>query len=245
MCKYLIRLDDAAEKMDIRNWDRMEKLLSQYRVRPLVGVIPDCKDSDMDKYETDPYFWDRVFRWQKKGWFIALHGYEHKFVTDQGGINPVNNYSEFAGLPYEQQKKKIARGMEVFKAHGIEPCVFFAPAHTFDKNTIRALLLDSPIRIISDTVANQPYTRYGITFIPQQSGRVRKLPFKRVTFCYHPNNMKEKDFIDLERFVKRYKDRFMDFPITETQRKIGVYDKILQWLYFMKRRMVRISVFKN
>lgn len=239
MCKYLIRLDDAAPKMDIKNWNRMENILSEYNISPLVGVIPNCEDTDMNKYNIDQCFWERVLHWQKMGWVIGLHGYNHKFVTNEGGINPINNYSEFAGLTYEQQKEKIAKGVKVFREYGIEPHVFFAPAHTFDKNTIKALLSESPIRVISDTMANSSYTRYGVTFVPQQSGRVRKLPFKMVTFCYHPNIMKEKDFVDLERFVKRYKERFICFPINETQRKLGIYDKILQRLYFMKRRMVR------
>lgn len=43
---------------------------------------------------------------EKKGWIIALHGYEHVFETTSGGINPVNNKSEFAGVNLEKQKKK-------------------------------------------------------------------------------------------------------------------------------------------
>ena len=40
MSKYIMRLDDAAEKMDIEKWSRMEKLLDKHSIKPLVGVIP-------------------------------------------------------------------------------------------------------------------------------------------------------------------------------------------------------------
>ncbi len=43
MSKYFIRLDDVCPKMNIERWDTMERLLDQYKVKPLVGIIPDCK----------------------------------------------------------------------------------------------------------------------------------------------------------------------------------------------------------
>ena len=191
---YYIRLDDACEKRDIQNWNRMEKLLDKYDIIPLVGIIPCCEDSLMDKYEEDKNFWNQVNIWIKKGWVIALHGYSHVFISEEGGLNPVNKKSEFAGVPLERQKEKIRSGSAILRSHDIEPKVFFAPAHTFDRNTLKALMEESDIRIISDTIANKPYARWGFTFIPQQSGYVRKLPFNTVTFCYHPNTMKNDGF---------------------------------------------------
>lgn len=35
MSKYIMRLDDAAEKMNIEKWIRMERLLDKYNVKPL------------------------------------------------------------------------------------------------------------------------------------------------------------------------------------------------------------------
>lgn len=119
---------------------------------------------------------------EKKGWIIALHGYEHVFETTSGGINPVNNKSEFAGVNLEKQKKKISAGIEIFNENNIYPKVFFAPAHTFDENTLQALKDCSDIRIISDTIANDSYYYNGFTFVPQQSGKVRNLPLKLIHF---------------------------------------------------------------
>ena len=239
MSKYIIRLDDAACRMDIKNWSRMEALLDSYDIHPLVGVIPKCLDEQMQVYACDETFWKKVRAWQKKNWTIALHGFEHVYCTESGGINPVNLRSEFAGLPLTEQQRKIREGVAIFKEHDTVPHVFFAPSHTFDNNTIEALKSESQIRIISDTVANRPYCENGMTFVPQQSGRVRKLPFDVVTFCYHPNTMQEKDFVELEEFLKAHKAEFIDFPQQLTSRKKDLFDKFLHTLYFYRKKKSR------
>lgn len=236
MGNYIIRLDDAADRMDCKKWDRMEALLDKYDIKPLVGVIPNCKDEMMNIYDRDPNFWNRVHRWGAKGWTIALHGYEHVYCTTDGGINPVNKRSEFAGLSLEQQKYKIKKGLEIFRRNEVEPKVFFAPSHTFDLNTIQALKQESNIRIISDTIANKPYSQYDMTFVPQQSGKVRKLPFKVVTFCYHPNMMEEQEFIYLESFLKKYNKLFTSFPIFKQTKRKSLLDLALNKLYFSRRK---------
>lgn len=236
MGNYIIRLDDAADRMDCKKWDRMEALLDKYDIKPLVGVIPNCKDEMMNIYDCDPDFWNKVHQWDAKGWTIALHGYEHVYCTTDGGINPVNKRSEFAGLSLEQQKNKIKKGVEIFRRNEVEPKVFFAPSHTFDLNTIEALKQESNIRIISDTVANKPYSQYDMTFVPQQSGKVRKLPFKVVTFCYHPNMMEEQEFIYLESFLKNYNKLFTSFPIFKQTKRKSLLDLALNKLYFSRRK---------
>ena len=233
---YYLRLDDACEKRDIEKWNRLEVLLDKYQVCPLVGVIPNCQDSMMEKYEWDNAFWDRVEVWKKKGWSIALHGYDHVYISESGGVNPVNKMSEFAGVPVEVQTNKLKRGIDIFHSHGVDPKVFFAPAHTFDKNTLRALKKVSNIRIISDTIARKPYRRWGFTFIPQQSGHVRKLPFDTVTFCYHPNTMNDNDFYVLERFLSENRHYFKKFEAEETDRTFDLIDMLLRIAYFLRRR---------
>lgn len=76
---------------------------------------------------------------------------------------------------------------------------------------------------------------HGMTFVPQQSGRVRKLPFKIVTFCYHPNTMNEKDFSELEDFLKKYQEKFIPFPLQEVSRQENFIDYFLKKLYFARR----------
>lgn len=235
LSKYIIRLDDACEKRDIDKWNRIETILDKYNVKPLVGIIPNCEDPMMDVYSPDKQFWGRVHNWSNKGWTIALHGYNHVYATHCGGINPVNKRSEFAGESLAVQKDKIRKAMALMRGKGIEPMVFFAPSHTFDENTILALKEESAIRIISDTIANDSYTEYGMTFVPQQSGRVRPLPFNMVTFCYHPNAMIDEDFERLEKFLMKYKEKFIPFPVEVSYRKRTYFDKVLRYLYFARR----------
>lgn len=240
MTRYILRLDDASPFCNLKNWDRMEELLDRYGIAPIAGIIPDNKDTSLLTYPYDADFWRRVQRWQNKGWCIALHGYDHVYRSPSGGINPVNRRSEFAGLTLREQEAKIKKGIAVLSRHGLNPKVFFAPAHTFDHNTLKALKNKSKIRIISDTVANDIYFKHDFYFIPQQAGAVRRLPLKIVTFCYHPNGMNEADFARLEQFINRHQSRFVGFDdLKMTRRSKSLYDGLLSLVYLNLRGLLR------
>lgn len=236
MARYIMRLDDASDYMDIEKWNRMEQLLDKYGIKPIYGIIPDNHDESLrGKYQRDPKFWEKMHAWEAKGWTPAMHGFEHKYVTDQGGINPVNKRSEFAGLSYEEQADKIEQGWKALNDHGFHPEIFFAPSHTFDENTLKAIKDKTTIRVISDTIANDVYKKDDFWFIPQQSGSVRKLPFKTVTFCYHPNTMADKSFEVLEAFFQQQKDNFVAYTRKLlSSRAYSVTDKILKTIYMMR-----------
>ncbi len=233
--KYILRLDDACEKRNIEKWEQVEFLLDKYNIKPLVGVIPKCEDPEMDKYPFDNNFWNKVDCWKKKEWEIALHGFKHVYSTNEGGINPVIQRSEFAGEPLEVHKDRIRNAVTIFKAHGLSPKVFFAPSHTFDENTLIALKEESNIRIISDTIARDLYRSGDFIFVPQQTGRVRTIPFLNVvTFCYHPNTMNSVSLECLDSFIAKYNDQFyalsdLDFENVKTRDK---FDLLLSNIYF-------------
>ena len=235
---YLIRLDDASDHMNTENWERVERMLDENGVKPLVGVIPENRDPMLLQFAEDPGFWDKARRWQDKGWRIALHGYDHVCSSNCAGMNPVHNRSEFAGISLDAQRHKIREGLAILCGHGLEPDVFFAPSHTFDKNTLEALRLESEIRMISDTVANDTYCYKGFTFIPQQTGRVRSLPFKLTTICLHPNFTTDREFEEIEAFLKAHSSEFLDpNTIEPTTRKRSLLDRIYEVAYFMKRKL--------
>lgn len=235
---YLIRLDDASDHMHIENWARMERLLDENNIKPLVGVIPENRDPMLLQFPEDPLFWEKAKHWQEKGWRIALHGYEHVYSTDCGGINPVHCKSEFAGHTLEEQRRKIGDGFRILRDKGLKPDVFFAPSHTFDENTLEALRLETDIRMISDTVANDTYCRNGFTFIPQQAGKVRELPFRLTTICLHPNFTTEREFAEMEAFFKAHAGGFLDpNAIGPTSRKRSLLDRAYEMAYFLKRKL--------
>ncbi len=233
---YLLRLDDASEYMDTNKWTRMEKLLDKYGVKPIFGIIPHNEDPQLITYEKNPAFWDWVRQKIADGWTPAMHGYNHCFETKEGGINPVNRYSEFAGVSYERQCEKIKNGYKILIEHEINPEIFFAPAHTFDENTLKALETETPIRVISDTIANDVYYKEPFYFIPQQSGSARSLSFKLVTFCYHPNTMNENGFKSLGIFLESHASEFIDYSeMILKQRKKSIIDRFCSFLYFIRR----------
>lgn len=236
---YLLRLDDASEYMDIGKWEKVEEILDKYNIKPIVGIIPNNEDETfVDKYERNFDFWNKARMWKLKGWEIALHGFNHVYSSDSGGVNPVNYRSEFAGVPLEEQKMKISNGIKIFKENGLETQIFFSPSHTFDMNTIKALEIESHIRIINDTVANDIYKEGEFYFIPQQSGHVKWLPFKVTTFCYHPNNINEEEVKRLESFIRKNRHKFVTFKdLRLNNRKLGIYDRCLRKLYFSFRKI--------
>lgn len=236
---YLLRLDDASEYMDINKWNHIENLLDKYDIKPIVGVIPNNEDEAfVKKYERDLKFWDKARQWQKKEWEIALHGFNHVYTSNSGGINPVNYRSEFAGISLEEQKVKISKGIRIFTENGLKVKIFFPPSHTFDLDTLEALKAESHIRIISDTVANDLYKEGEFYFIPQQCGNVKWMPFKVTTFCYHPNDISELEIEKLEKFIMKNRHNFVSSKdLLMINRDLTIYDRTLRKLYFAFRKV--------
>ena len=237
---YLIRLDDACPTMHIERWQKMEDLLDNYGVQPMVGIIPHNADPKQMIDSEDAFFWHKALNWQNKGWAIALHGYDHCYITQESGINPIWCRSEFAGVPLKQQKQKIIRGIKILKEHNLTPRYFFAPSHTFDENTLVALKECSDIRIISDTIATKPYKRGDFVFIPQIGGRCINMPLSGVyTFCFHPSTMNDDEFIALELFIKRHSSELCSFSNLDLSRADhkSIKDKFISWIYFTQRKL--------
>lgn len=242
MIRYLIRLDDACPTMNAAKWRRMEDILDHNGVRPMVGIIPHNEDPLQKIDAEDPDFWGKVSKWESKGWAIALHGYNHCYISNDGmkGLNPLWERSEFAGVSLEKQKEKIREGVTILRSHGIDPKYFFAPSHTYDENTLIALKEESNIRIISDTIAAKPY-RYGeFAIIPQIGGHCSKMIIPGVwTFCLHPTVMSEENFIATENFIKAHKKEFAGFDglnLCNLKEKDCI-SKMLSGIYFIRRKI--------
>lgn len=239
---YLIRLDDACSTMDAKKWKRIEEILDLYGVHPMVGIIPANNDPKQQIDEVDIEFWDKVKSWKMKGWSIALHGYDHCFISESGmsGLNPLWERSEFAGVSLELQKEKIRKGVVEFRSHGIDPMYFFAPAHTYDENTLSALREESNIRVISDTIATHPYRNGDFIFIPQLGGHCTEVKIPGIwTFCLHPSEMTEENFVATERFLKVHKNEIIGFDELDLKNLKGknLLSRFLSWLYFARRRL--------
>lgn len=239
--KFLIRLDDACPFMDKERWGQVEDILDKYKIRPLVGIIPNNEDSQTLKDNENPLFWDLAKVWQEKKWTIALHGYDHVYATKCGGINPVHKRSEFAGLDYNKQAEKIKKGFKILVDNGLNPTYFYAPSHTYDENTLKALKDETPIRLISDTMAFKPYQYYvDFVIVPCQMGKFRNIPFDGYwTFCFHPNEMDHDAMDNFRSFIAANQSRFISFnelPIEMAEKKT-ILDRLMSWAYLMMHKL--------
>ena len=108
--------------------------------------------------------------------------------------------SEFCGHPLEKQTSKIKNGLKKFNDEKIKIRSFFAPNHTYDKNTFAALK-NLGINEIIDGYGLMPYTENQIKFIPQLFYKVFTLPFSIQTTQIHLNYWKQKEFDNFEKFI--------------------------------------------
>lgn len=163
--KILIRFDDICPTMDFKQFNRAVELLDKYNVKPLIGIIPNNNDIDLQIEKEHGDFWEYIKNLKEKGYAIAMHGYEHRFCSPHHGILNRRKESEFAGLPVEQQIDKIKKGKEILINHGIDTDIFFAPAHSYDKNTLKALSLCG-FKYMSDGKSKKAYWFEGIKCLP-------------------------------------------------------------------------------
>ena len=204
-----IRLDDITPDM---NWEKFEiakALFDQYHIKPLLGVVPDNKDSSLQVGKYNPDFWEYMNKLSLNGWTIAQHGYQHIYETTDSGLLGINPFSEFAGLTYQKQYDKIKNGWEILQNKGIYATIFMAPGHTYDEHTIRALQANG-FTYITDGYSNEPYEYKGIYFIPCTLSTPR-IPKTFDTLCLHTNTMEKRDFQELERFLKEQTGIIKDY----------------------------------
>lgn len=163
--------------MNWEQWERAKKLLDSVGATALLGVIPDCQDPALQIQPARLDFWDYIKQLQQEGYTIAMHGYQHVFDIWSSGLCTQKKHSEFAGHDYQEQYRRINEGKKILNGHGIETDVFFAPAHSYDDNTLKALRANG-FRYISDGRSLKPYRRHGILCIPERSGGIPKMSNK-------------------------------------------------------------------
>jgi predicted deacetylase len=210
--RYIVRFDDACPTMDHDIWHRIEAALDRHGVKPIVGVIPDNRDEAQKIDEPDPDFWDRVRTWQAKGWTIALHGYQHRFVTDDPGLFGWNARSEFAGLSKAEQEDKLGRALAIFRSQGVTADAWMAPNHSFDLVTVQALS-ELGIDTITDGLGLFPHRdARGTTWLPVQLWSFLPRSFGLWTVVLHPNVWTEGELERFERDLESYACDIIDVP---------------------------------
>jgi predicted deacetylase len=205
--RFILRLDDICPTMNWERWHLLECDFLELNIKPIMAVVPDNRDRGlMVSAPGADDFWNSVRSWQSRGWTIGLHGYQHRYLTNEAGMYGRISRSEFAGLPAEIQEIKLRNALQIFREQQVSPEVWVAPAHSFDSITI-AILSRLGIRIISDGYAIYPYQDAdGMTWIPQQFGKFRNLPFGVWTICCHFNEWTAAETDRFRQDLRKYRE---------------------------------------
>ena len=249
--KIAIRMDDITPDMDWVAFYRVKEILDRAGIKPLLGIVPDNRDPNLHKSDSREDFWELMRNLQADGWCMALHGMHHIYTSEKGGLFPLNNLSEYVGLPYATQDEMIRRGKEILEQNGIQTTLFMAPAHSYDKNTLKALVKNG-FQGVTDGFGTCPYLYRGLIFYPI-SFRMEKTLQKESgysTMVLHANTMTEKDFQVLEKRISGQKQNanceFISYRnyLQVPAKKEGKLNRILEWsMATLKRVMVKAKGF--
>lgn len=213
--EILIRFDDICPTMNYRQWSKAKEILDRFDIKPLLGVIPNCEDEDLLIDDKNENFWNEIKELQESGYVIAMHGFNHVCDNNFHGIVNKTIGSEFAGYPYEVQYNKIKKGKQIMESHGIYTDIFFAPRHSYDINTLRALNANG-FKYISDGKSNKPLVRQAIKCVPCRSAgypKIKQNGYYTAVFHAHEwtREDKKQGYTDLVGLCTKYHDDMVDF----------------------------------
>lgn len=208
--QYLLRVDDLCPTVHAERWRRVRELMGECGIQPILAVVPDNRDPGLQLSTPDPGFWESLRSLQAGGAAIALHGLHHVCSSRRAGILPLSASGEFAGLPYAVQQRRIRDGVALLRGHGLEPRLWVAPRHNFDRHTLRALR-EQGIFHLSDGLMRRPFQRGGVVWIPQQLWWPAQKRHGLWTLCIHPNSLSVQSFAGLRHFLRNNAGQFTCF----------------------------------
>lgn len=167
-----------------------------------------------------------------------MHGLTHVYdkETNKKDFFEYGGRSEFYGHPLEVQIEKISKGLKIFRSEGIKIRSFFAPNHTYDLNTFKALKENNLTNII-DGYGFFPYEEHGIHFIPQLFYKEIMLPFGIQSTQVHLNYMDENNFTKFESFIVKNKKKIINFDEAINVLNNGVFSNLTR---FVSKKILKI-----
>jgi predicted deacetylase len=205
--QYLLRFDDLCPTVSAQRWPIFKAMIEEFRLQPILAVVPDNRDPELEVSPPNPCFWDQMRALEVGGAAIGLHGFRHLCLSRGRNLVGLHRTAEFAGVPGRTQRVWIAEGRRILRDHGLHPNIWVAPRHGFDAQTICALLGEG-IHALSDGFARVPFLRDGITWIPQQLWGPVEKDRGLWTICVHPNTASDADIEVLRAFLLEHASRF-------------------------------------
>jgi predicted deacetylase len=245
--QYLLRLDDLCPTHSSARWEQLRGVIEEYRIRPILAVIPDNRDPQLNGSAYDPQFWDQMRSMEAAGAAIGVHGYQHRCLALGESLLGLDGRSEFAGVALETQRTWIRSGFEILREKGLHPRLWIAPRHGFDRNTLAALQAEG-VEYISDGFARVPHRRHGVIWIPQQLWSPVARSKGLWTICIHPHGAKDMDVERLRWFLKDHWRQFTSFDRVGKEfegRELGsserIYERLALWRVQRRRRRHRLG----
>jgi predicted deacetylase len=241
--QYILRCDDLCPTSSRERWRRFELLIEEFGIHPILAVVPDNRDPDLQLSAADPEFWSRMRALEQAGASIALHGYRHESKSRGRSLLALHGTTEFAGVPEEIQRQWIHAGLEILRGHGLNPRIWVAPRHGFDAQTLRALR-EEGIDVLSDGFARVPFKRGGMTWIPQQLWGPVEQTQGLWTICVHPDAAEDSLVDRLRAFLREHAAQFTSVGRVLTEfrpARLGPAERVLEALalWRVQGRLVR------
>jgi predicted deacetylase len=249
--QYLLRFDDLCPTMRQSQWDRLLPAMEELGIRPILAIVPDNQDRDLQQKAADPEFWASMRGLESAGATTALHGFQHLCRSVGKSLVPIHGRSEFAGVDEHTQRQWIRAGLAMLRERGLNPKVWVAPRHGFDRATLRALRAEG-IKALSDGLTRIPFRRGGVTWIPQQLWGPAEKRRGLWTICTHCNSARGAEVDALVAFMRRNAGSFTsvdrvlaEFEAGELNTEERLYE---QWTLLriqasrLKKRLLRGSM---
>ncbi|MGA7242421.1 MAG: DUF2334 domain-containing protein [Terracidiphilus sp.] len=208
--RYLIRLDDLCPTMRRDRCEHFLSIVTSYKVAPILAVVPDNQDPELNLQSPDPEFWEWMRSCEAAGATIAMHGYRHQCTNQGKSLLGLHKETEFAGAEESLQREWIRCGLAILRGHGLNPRLFVAPRHGFDNATLRALACEG-LGILSDGFARRPFMRSEVLWIPQQLWEPVPKETGLWTICVHPNTASATHEVKLQEFLAKSAHQFTSF----------------------------------
>jgi len=209
MTYYIIRFDDINPRMDWIKFNKLKSIINKYKIKSILGVVPKCEDKEIAKFPECKEYYFYLKKMKSEGDLIAQHGYCHINDSANKGLFGNKKKSEFAGLDYQTQYKRINKGKKILIENQIWQPIFMAPFHTFDKTTLKALKKLN-FSLISDGFSRYPYELNGIKLIPQISSMPLPKYLPLISqLCIHINNLSDEKLKYLIGFIEKNNHLFI------------------------------------
>jgi predicted deacetylase len=234
--QYLLRFDDLCPTVARARFAPFLSLIEEFGIHPILAVVPDNMDHELELSQPDPEFWARMCAMEAAGAAIGLHGYRHLCNSEVASLVPMHRKTEFAGVPEDTQREWIRAGLGILRAHGLNPRIWVAPRHGFDRNTLRVLSKEG-IGLISDGFARVPFMRDGVTWIPQQLWAPVDKSKGLWTICVHSNTAPDSVVEQLRVFLNHHAGQFtsVERVLAELKpAKLGLSERVYETLALRK-----------